>query len=677
MKINYLKLFFILITVITSCAEKEILSHEEKEWLSKDPNIKMSLYGYVPPYLFNNNEGVPDGIFIDFVNTIEQKINYSFKKVNYDNWPELYTDATSGKIDIILDIPETKKRSEIFDFYSGFLKSNYVIITTKNKKITYKNLSNYSIVLPEDYAIVETLQTNFSDININILPEERSCLLAVSNGSYDAYLAPKLIANYFIHDLNLKNLVISDKTPFNYEPKIAVTKTKPELSKIVSKAIESITFKEKKQIMNNWLYDRIQPYYMQLHFWIITIGLLFTIIIVFILSNVILNKKVKKRTLLLHKALDKAYENKEIKNRFIQNISHEIRTPMNSILGFSELLSKEGITKEELLSYTQHINSSGKKLVNIIDSILDVSNLETSENQLNYQEITLSLILEGLDKTYRNVAEDKNIELNFYTQITPDDQFLIDKNAIQKIYNNLIDNALKFTNEGSVEVHTQYINKNLIVKIKDTGIGIDELHKKAIFEIFSLHDLSNTNTIKGLGIGLAIVKKKVTSMNGDITFISKPTKGTCFKVTLPIAKVTPKPNINTTDTNIIKCTVLVAEDAKVNFLLVKSVLKQLKGYDITILHAENGKIAVDMFNRYSKIDLVIMDINMPVMDGYEASRIIKSKNPKQIIVAHTAYTNNEDIKEALSVGCETVLAKPIEMQLFKSTIISYLKSTYN
>ncbi len=677
MKNYYLKLLFAFFTLLTSCSQKDILSVEDKEWLLNNPNLKVSVYGYVPPYLFKNKEGISDGVFIDYINLIEEKINYTFDKIEYDSWPKLYNDGLKGEVDIILDIPKTKQRESHFDFYGDFFESNYVIVCQKGKSISYKNLANANIIVPENYAIVETVKKSFPNAKIETLPKEHNCLIALSEGKYDAYLSPQLVANYFIHELNITNLKISEVTPFEYEPKISVFKKNPKLSSIIAKAVQDVSMAEKDDILNNWLYNEIKPFYRQLDFWLLLIGLLSIVLIAIISINQILNQIIRKRTFLLQEAINKSNRSSEVKNRFIQNISHEIRTPMNSILGFSELLSKDGLSKEEQLKYIDNINSGGKRLIQVIDSILDISNFGASEIEINYQQVNLSLLIKGVESTFKKIAEDKNISLNFHTSILTTDVFVIDKNVTLKIYENLVDNALKFTCKGSVDVYTHFSNNKLEIKVIDTGKGIDDKNKEAIFEIFSVNDLNAPILDNGLGLGLTIVKENVKALKGELSFNSEVMKGSCFKVSLPATKTTL--NTNTIPKNSIdkNYTILIVEDAKVNFLLVKSVLKQLKEFNLTILHAENGQLGVEMCDDYPEIDLIIMDIRMPVMNGYDATRIIKSKYPAYNIIAHTAYSSDSDIKKALDVGCEAVLAKPVEMDLFKETIIKYLKSAHN
>jgi len=264
---------------------------------------------------------------------------------------DIIAKVSEGKVDIVLDIQKTKKRALIFDFYSEIFRSNYVIVTRKGKPISYKDLATSNIIVPKDYAILEILKKKIPNIKINTFPSESKCLKILSEGNYDAYIGPKSVVNYFIHTLSLSNLIISDVTPFYYNPGISVTKDKKQLSNIIKKAVKSISQNERKVIFNNWLYSEVKPFYRKISFWVGIIILLGLILATISYFNRLLKHKVILRTAELEIAKKNAEKSNAVKTRFIQNISHEIRTPMNSILGFSELLRKENASNTESRMY--------------------------------------------------------------------------------------------------------------------------------------------------------------------------------------------------------------------------------------------------------------------------------------------------------------------------------------
>jgi signal transduction histidine kinase/ActR/RegA family two-component response regulator len=668
----YLRFLVLLFILFSSCSKEQILTQKEKEWLNQNPDLKVSIYGYVPPYLFNNQKGKADGVFIDYLNLIEKKIDYKFTRVHYNKWPDLYRDAFNGKIDIVLDIPKTEKREKHFDFYGDFFSSKYVIVSRDDHVITNANLRKAHVVVPEGYAVIEVLQKNLPSAKIQVLSDEKVCLKRLSQGEFDAYVGPKVVAKNFIHDLDITNLVIGDVTPFYYKPVISVTKHNKGLSKIIAKAVHSISDEEKQVILNNWLYDEVKPFYKTTPFWLGMVTLLISILIGITYFNRLLKQKIKERTTALEMTMANLEKSDAVKTRFIRSISHEIRTPMNSILGFSEILKKEGVSKVESQNYISSIIENGKHLIRLIDSILEISSFGNEGAKVNLEEISLKYVFNNVGSYFESLALRKNIDLSFTTKLQIEDVVLIDRNRIKKIIINLIDNAVKFTANGKVNVNYNITDAgNLVIKVMDTGKGIKEEDKEFIFDSFAKLDKEDKVYLDGLGLGLTIVKENVIALKGTLSFESEPGIGSVFTVSIPCKRL-KHPISNGTIQKSTGHTILVVEDADINFLLVKSILRLMKTFDFTILHAENGKIGVKMCDAHPEIDLVLMDIRMPVMDGYEATRIIKEKHPDLPIIAHTAYSSDTDIQKALEAGCETVLAKPVEVNLFKTTIIKYI-----
>ncbi len=678
MKPNYFRLLIVIFVLLSSCKKEELLTQKDKTWLKNNPNLKVSIYGYVPPYLFNNQQGKADGVFIDYLNLIEKKINYKFKRVTYNKWPELYRDASNGKIDIVLDIPKTEQREKNFDFYGDFFSSKYVIVSRKDHVFTNKNIQEANIVIPEGYAVSEVLEKNLPLATIHILSDEKECLKRLSKGAYDAYVGPKLVAKNFIHDLDITNLVIGDATPFYYKPVISVTKHNKPLSLIIKKAVNSISKSEKEVVLNNWLYDEVKPFYEKIAFWVGMMFLFGAVLIGIAYFNRLLKQKIKERTKALETAMSNLEKSDAVKTRFIRNISHEIRTPMNSILGFSEILKKEDISKTESQNHINCIIENGKHLIRLIDGILEISSFHTEDVKVNLETVNLKFVFNNIASYFESIAKKKAIALNFTSNSTTNTLVLTDRNRIKKIVTHLIDNALKFTTEGSVTVHYDIIDETVLnIKVTDTGRGVREEDKEVIFDSFAKLQKDDTTYLDGLGLGLTIVKENVNALQGTIDFESAPDKGSVFTVEIPCESSTDS-TVNGTVLKPEGYIILVVEDADINFLLVKSILLLMKGYDFTILHAENGKIGVEMCDKHPEIDLVLMDIRMPVMDGYEATGIIKQKHPHLVVVALTAYSTDADIQKAIAVGCETVLAKPVELELFKSTVIKYIsKEVYS
>lgn len=671
-------IIYIAICLFTfSCAKKELLTPEETKWLNENKDLKVSVYGNFPPYQFQNENGNIEGLFIDYLQLIESKIDYQFTRVNYNSWSNVINDAKKNKIDLILDIQKTKEKKAYLNFYADLFDTQQNIVVRKEdiNTISFKNIKNKKVVLPKDYSITELLKNRFPNTDIFFEKDEDACLKALNDGKYDAYIGPKANSNYFIQKKGYSNLVVGDITPYNYKPTIAVIKSDTILSNIIRKAVANITIEERDVIFNNWLQKKSWPIYRKPHFWLWVLLVLGALIGIIILHNWHLKKLVLQRTKALQIALKEAEKSNKVKNNFIQNISHEIRTPINGILGYSELLRKKETPKEEQKNYINTIIDSSINLVHIIDNIIEISSLHTDQNKIYNKATAIHQAISNIVLQYKDHATKKHLNLVFDQVESLPKVIMIDTARLTKIIKNILDNAIKFTSKGSVEVKYT-VNSNLLeIEVIDTGIGIKDEEKEYIFASFSQSENEISKKREGLGLGLTIARHNVLALGGKISLVSKENIGSTFKIQIPI---TPIDSSNHLTEQLIEnkgnnnYQILVAEDEKINFLLVKSVLKRFKPYNFMVIRAENGKEAVTICEENKNIDLILMDIRMPVMDGYEASRHIKKLKPELPIIAHTAYSSDKDIQNAYQAGCDHVIAKPIIINEFKQVIKNYI-----
>jgi PAS domain S-box-containing protein len=370
----------------------------------------------------------------------------------------------------------------------------------------------------------------------------------------------------------------------------------------------------------------------------------------------------------LIKAKEKAEESDKLKTAFLHNISHEIRTPMNAIVGFSALLDEPDVDDLTRKSYIDVIMQSSNHLLSIITDIVEISNIEANLIKTIKNEINLNSLIESLCHQFFPKASEKRIVLDCESLLSGSDAMaLADRSKLTQILTNLISNALKFTDKGSVKVLCSLQDDFLEFSVADTGIGIDGQHHERVFDRF--YQVQNTmeRLYEGTGLGLAISKAYVEHMGGKIWLISEPGKGTTFSFTIPYEKQVvesmPLPERNTPAGYVFptKKLILVAEDVESNFKLIKYFLS---GSNVEILHANNGKEAVEMALIEEKIDLILMDIKMPVMDGYTAVRLIREKNADIPIIVQTAYADDRD--KAIECGCSGFISKPFDKKgLFK------------
>ncbi len=380
----------------------------------------------------------------------------------------------------------------------------------------------------------------------------------------------------------------------------------------------------------------------------------------------------------LRNAMIRAEEANRLKSHFLHNLSHEIRTPMNGIIGFSGLLNDSNLTQDEKKLYINIIQSSSAQLLRVIDDILEISNFETNQVKIRETEFSLNDLLMELFAIFNLKAKQLNLQL-YLQKALPDDMSFIssDKAKILKILSNLIENAIKFTSSGFVEIGYSIKNDTLELFVRDTGIGIAPEKHKAIFERFSQESSEIAVKHGGLGLGLAIAMENAKLLGGDISLISGKGEGALFIVDIPYkpTRIIETSQISLNDyTKEEKShrTILVAEDEEINFMYVEMIFKKEMEGKYLLIHAKNGKEAVDICQKDPSIELVLMDIKMPVMNGYEATTLIKASFPKLPVIALTAYSSESDKEYALSHQFDEFIAKPIDKTLFKNLIQKHL-----
>ncbi len=376
-------------------------------------------------------------------------------------------------------------------------------------------------------------------------------------------------------------------------------------------------------------------------------------------------------------AKEKAEESDRLKSSFLANLSHEIRTPMNGIVGFARLLKISDLDKKTRDQYLDVIYKSGNHLLSVITDIIEISKIETGQASPSYDEVDVCQMLDDLQKTIEiTIPEEKKIKL-VCSKERKEMKFFSDEVKLLQILSNLITNAIKYTEKGEV-VFGFTLKKDVIqFFVKDTGIGIDSKYHSAIFDRFSR--IENDYAIKqgGSGLGLAIANAYVKMLEGKMRLDSKPGEGSVFFFTLPLRKGKYDGNqfLNTQEnmvekSNISSGLILLAEDDEANYLYLSELLKILH-YDF--IRVKNGKEAVDACLSNDRIKLVLMDMKMPVMNGYEATTEIKKKKPGLPVIAQTAYALSDDESKARQSGCDAYIAKPISKGQLRDVIADFFR----
>jgi signal transduction histidine kinase len=373
-----------------------------------------------------------------------------------------------------------------------------------------------------------------------------------------------------------------------------------------------------------------------------------------------------------HKELIAAKEHAEecdrLKSAFLANMSHEIRTPMNGILGFSELLKSAELTGAQQQEYIQIIEKSGIRMLNIINNIIDISKIEAGLMKLDIRESNINEQIEYIYTFFKPEVEAKGMKITFINSLPSKESIIYtDREKVYAIFTNLIKNAIKFSNKGSIELGYFKRGDFLEFYLKDTGIGIPTDRQTAIFERFVQADIAGLQAQQGAGLGLSISKAYVEMLDGKIWVESEEGIGSTFYFTLPyktrqekieLQKNNPFDNIDNRATpRVPGLKILVAEDDETSEMLLDIELK-IVGKEI--LKAKTGAETVELCRNNPDIDLVLMDIRMPEMSGYEATKQIRKFNKDVVIIAQTAYGLTGDREKAINAGCNDYIAKPIK-----------------
>jgi len=364
-----------------------------------------------------------------------------------------------------------------------------------------------------------------------------------------------------------------------------------------------------------------------------------------------------------------------MKTVFLANMSHEIRTPMNAILGFTDLMLNRKISSSDSNRYLEIINSSTRQLLNVINDIVDISIIETGQLKININPVNINTLVRNIIDLNLNIAQKKNLVIILSTSLPNNASTIyIDEFRLNQILNNLINNAIKYTNEGRIEVGYRLLNNIIEFNIKDTGIGISPEHHNAIFEIFRQVDEKNSNSYSGTGLGLAITKSLVEKMGGKIWVESELNVGSVFYFTLPYNPVKVNdsviPSHQSKDIpDLIGKELLIAEDDEASYMLLESMLG-LTGAKVYWVKSGN-----DVLNSISNnsFDLLLLDIKLPGKNGIEIVKELRSKEIMIPIIAQTAFAMNDDKERAIAAGCDYYISKPIEQFL----LFELLKLVFN
>jgi signal transduction histidine kinase len=650
------------------------------------------------PFEFNNEDGKPDGFSTELFTTLMKRLDLKYD-LKLEDWGDAQEQLQKDSIDVLIGMIYSEERAKIYKFGIPHFMVTYDIVSRNDAN--YESIDQLKgkeiIVQYKDRAYEYLLSTGLTE-QLLVVPDIATGLKMLSSGKGDAVILYGMTSYYFIRKLGLKNLHVHDAglKPQSYS---IVTNSKNEqLLYMLNAGLYQMKIDGSyDEIYNKWfgIYDKRKSNYI---IWGSVI-LIVILIAIFLGISALLNRRVKLATeklsmkqkeseklladlsienekrkqieIELVKAKEKAESSGSMKSAFLANMSHEIRTPLNVIVGFSELLETTDDPKEKP-EYIQIIKQNSDMLLRLINDILDISKIEAGKMELKYVTFDFSRVF---DDAYVSLHQRCTREEVAFNKVNPYKNCIIsfDKNRLLQILTNFVTNAIKYTSEGHITMGYQADKTGVKIYVEDTGIGLTPEKQKIVFDRFEKLD----NVAQGTGLGLSITKAIVDLVHGKIGVESVEGKGSTFWAWIPctvdIGDNPAKSEDNVpslpieTVTGNKKMQILLAEDNESNYLLAKALLKEY-----SVFRAVDGVEAVSIAASH-KFNVILMDINMPKMDGLEATRRIRLNDPAVPIIAVTANAFESDRAASAQAGCNDFIAKPINRQELENLLRKYFK----
>ncbi|MCB1960547.1 MAG: ABC transporter substrate-binding protein [Rhodocyclaceae bacterium] len=682
------------------------LNAAERAWLKQHPVIRVGIDRDFPPYEFVTKNKEFIGINADILALLETELGVRFEVIKDKTWQETLDMARAGEIDMLSDAVDTPERRDYLMFTAPFLESPIVIINDgRNGYIgDIRRLYGKRVAIKQGYFMQEVLARDHPRIEQVSAPDELSAFELLKSGAVTAYIGDAPSVNNLIQQTGELTLRYSGPTEYTSAHSMAVIHAHPELLSILEKTLLTIPKSQIDDILNRWMSVRIESGVSSrtaLLYGAAALALLFLLAVwVQKLRREVharqhaeaeltryrdhLEALVEARTADLSIAKEAAEAASKAKSTFLANMSHELRTPMNGIMGMIDLVARRSDDPRQKAQLDKAQKAS-RHLLQIINDILDISKIEADRLTLEHHPFVLNDVIRTLTTVLNHKVETKKLQLRI--ELDPalgETPLMGDPLRLGQVLLNLTDNAIKFTAEGEIVVRLRIAEEDaqalvLKVKITDNGIGISEEAKARLFSPFEQSDSSTTRQYGGTGLGLAISKRLVNLMGGEIGIANNPLQGSTFwfTVCLTRAEAAPEPTVDTEacaeqrlrDQHAGK-RILLVEDEPLNRHVANAILKR---NGLLVDQAEDGQAAVNLANR-ARYDLILMDIQMPVMNGLDATRSIRAEGPNRAtpIVALTANAFAEDRRRCLEAGMNDHLAKPIEVERLCATLIAYL-----
>ena len=680
-----------------------VLSSEEKSWLKEHGAIRMGfLANDVGASVIDPSSGKVTGAITDYIQYAVEclgKQDLTFTLMGYDSYEEEIEALKKNEIDMIFHFNQYPNAMEKYHFACTNTTWTYNLIAVTNKPHFNENDENRVAISKNNMSLREHIEYYYPHWKILEYDTDKEMAEAVNSGEADFFITGVTLASKYSRDSSFYSvpLLYSEKAAF------AVNNGNKNLLTILNKTLNAMP--------NNMLTSSLAMYennsrkitfadYIKHNLLTVSIVSIVTVLIVMTVILVLLRKARKAEAIAtraaihtqelnekLQVAVEKAESANNAKSTFLFNMSHDIRTPMNAIIGYANLASRHIDDPERLKRYMNNIQACGQNLLSLLNDVLDLARIENNKTEMEYVISDIGADFETWVMMFLNQAEEKKQTIN-KTKHLLYPYVYVDVSHLSEIFINIISNAIKYTNTGGVincDISQTPGKKNgwcdVIITVKDNGIGMSDQFLKHIYEPFERERNSTISRIEGSGIGMGIVKRLVELMDGSVDVQSKIGEGSAFTVTIPCKIASKEESIAKRDkgthdkASLVGARILVVEDNDINAEIATELLEE---EGCIIERACNGVECFDMLEKAdnSYYAMILMDIQMPVMNGYDAAtkiRRMKNQSKAQIpIIAMTANAFTEDKQMALDVGMNDHVSKPIDMNILVPIMMRYV-----
>ncbi len=678
----------------------DILTPFERSWLKAHPNIRIAGDPHWPPFEMVDEEGNYQGIVADYVQLLEERLGYHFDRRVRSSWSDTLDAVATNELDVIAAVSVTPRREGRMLFSEYYLSYPIVMAVREETRFigSLEELGDERVAVVKDYASQDFLLISHPNLNLVFVDTLEEGLLGVSNGDIDILISNIPSISYLVNHLGVSNIKLTGITPYTNDIAFGVRADWPILTRILDKGLETITPDERESIYKKWITFSYEEEIDYTLVWRIT-TVAIVVIIIFLYWNRKLSHEVAER-IRSEEALRKSEERlraamkqaehlaqaadsaNKAKSEFLANMSHEIRTPMNAVIGYTELL--EGLVSGgKQKSYLDAIKKGSRALLTIINDILDLSKIESGKLRIEYAPVDPHRLLQDVAQIFSARIAQKNLELKIKLSDELPHSLILDEVRLRQIIFNLMGNAIKFTHAGYIELSASSTTLpgeegfvELIIGVEDSGIGIAVDQQARIFNAFEQHEGQSSRQYGGTGLGLAISKKLIEMMNGEIGIRSSLGHGSHFEIRLHHVAISTRQEELYGEAKSVKppkfkpAKVLVVDDVDMNRQLIK---EYFQGTNLTIIEALDGRAGVNLAAS-ERPDLILMDLRMPDMDGYDATRIIKEHDDLYEIpvIALTGSTLADESRRMSMLGFADALRKPIERAVLFGAVAKYL-----